>query len=99
MKSERRSQREGHREKDRFRKREGWKSKLCARLYRKLSICLAQHMPKSRGPRIREKGKEITSGAFLMKPILAIRDKIRRVEMFPNLSVKDRFKNFRKNGG
>ena len=55
--------------------------------------------PKSGRPRIREKGKEITSRAFLTKAILAIRDKIRRVEMFPNLPVKDRFKNFRKSGG
>ena len=51
------------------------------------------------GPRIREKGKEITSRAFLTKAILAIRDKIRRIEMFPNLPVKDRFENFRENGG
>jgi hypothetical protein len=34
-----------------------------------------------------------------MKAILAIRDKIRRIEIFPNLPVKDRFENFRKKGG
>src|SRR6201990_1694731 len=56
-------------------------------------------MPKSGGPRVREKGKEITRRAFLTKTILAIRDKIRRIEMFPNLPVKDRFENFRENGG
>src|ERR1044072_9239382 len=56
-------------------------------------------IPKSGGPRVREKGKKITSRAFLTKAILAIRDKIRRIEMFPNLPVKDRFENFRKNGG
>src|SRR6201990_1284957 len=50
-----------------------------------------------RGPRVREKGK-ITSRAFLTKAILAIKDKIRRNEMFPNFPIKDRFKNFRKNG-
>src|ERR1044072_4410552 len=48
-------------------------------------------MPKSGGPRVREKGKKITSRAFLTKAILAIRDKIKRIEMFPNLPVKDRF--------
>ena len=56
-------------------------------------------MPKSVGPIVREKGKEITSRAFRTKPILAIRYKIRRIEIFPNLPVKDRFENFRKNGG
>ena len=56
-------------------------------------------MPKSGGPRVREKGKKITSRAFLTKTILAIRDKIRRIEMFQNLPIKDRFENFRKNGG
>jgi hypothetical protein len=56
-------------------------------------------MPKSGGPRVREKGKEITSRAFLTKAILAIRDQIRRIKMFPNLPVKDRFENLRKNGG
>ena len=50
-------------------------------------------------PRVREKGKKITSRAFLTKAKLAIRDKIRRIEMFPNLPIKDKFKNFRKNGG
>src|ERR1700755_2839096 len=55
-------------------------------------------MPKSGGPRVREKGKKITSRAFLTKAILAIRDKISRIEMFPNLPIKDRFENFRKNG-
>ena len=55
-------------------------------------------MPKSGGPRVREKGK-ITNRAFLTKAILAIRDKIRRVEMLPNLLVKNRFENFRGNGG
>ena len=38
-------------------------------------------MPKSGGPRVREKGKKITSRAFLTKAILAIRDKIRRTEI------------------
>src|SRR6201990_3255907 len=56
-------------------------------------------MPKSGGPRVREKGKKITSRPFLTKAILVIRDKIRRIEMFPNLPVNDRFKNFRKYGG
>src|ERR1700755_238575 len=56
-------------------------------------------MPKSGGPRVRAKGKKITSREFLTKAILAIRDKIRRIEMVPNLPVKDRFENFRKNGG
>ncbi|KAL7637050.1 UNVERIFIED_CONTAM: hypothetical protein RMT77_012808 [Armadillidium vulgare] len=56
-------------------------------------------MAKSGGPRVREKGKKITSRAFLTKAILAIRDKIRRIEMFPNLPVKGRFENFRENGG
>src|SRR6201990_3650267 len=56
-------------------------------------------MPKNGGPRVTEMGKKITSRAFLTKAILAIRDKIRRIEMFPNLPVKDRFENFRKNGG
>ena len=56
-------------------------------------------MPKSGGPRVREKGKKITSREFLTKAILTIRDKIRRIEMFPNLPVKDRFENFRENGG
>ena len=51
--------------------------------------------PLSGGPRVKEKGEKITSRAFLTKAILAIRDKIRRVEMFPNLPVKDRFENFR----
>ena len=46
-------------------------------------------MPKSGRPRVRQKGKKITSRAFLTKAILAIRDKIRKVEMFPNLPVKD----------
>ena len=55
-------------------------------------------MTKSKGKRIREKGK-ITSRAFLTKVILAIRDKIRRIEMFPNLPVKDRLKIFREIGG
>ena len=40
-------------------------------------------MPKSRGPAVREKEKMITSRAFLIKVILAISDKIRRIEMFP----------------
>ena len=52
-------------------------------------------VPKSGGPRVRERGKEITSRAFLRKAIMAIRDKIRSIEMLPNLPVKDRFKNFR----
>src|ERR1700755_87565 len=56
-------------------------------------------MPKSGGPRVREKRKKITRRAFLTKAILAIRDKIRRIEMFPNLPVKDRFENFRENRG
>ena len=56
-------------------------------------------MPKSGGPRVREKGKEIISRAFLTKAILAIRDKIGSIEMFPNLPVKDRLENFRENGG
>src|ERR1700755_3624521 len=56
-------------------------------------------MPNSGGPIVREKGKKITRRAFLTKAILAIRDKIRRVEMLPNLPVKDRFENFRENGG
>src|SRR6201990_2063425 len=55
--------------------------------------------PKSGGPRVREKRKKITLRAFLTKAILAIRDKIRRIEMFPNLHVNDRFENFRENGG
>ena len=52
-----------------------------------------------RGPRVREKRKKITRRAFLTKPILAIRDKISRIKMFPNLHVKDRFENFREYGG
>src|ERR1700755_1514801 len=56
-------------------------------------------MSKSGGPRVREKGKEIPSRAFLTKAILSIRDKIRSIEIFPNLPVKDRFENLRKNGG
>ena len=36
-------------------------------------------MLKNGGPRVREKGKEITSRVFLKKPMLAIRDKIRRI--------------------
>ena len=56
-------------------------------------------MTKSGGTRVREKGKKLTSKEFLTKPILAIRDKIRRIEMFPNLPVKDRFEIFRKNRG
>src|SRR6201990_3764146 len=35
-------------------------------------------MPKSGGPRVRGRRKEITRRAFLTKDILAIRDKIRR---------------------
>src|ERR1700755_901545 len=98
------NQREDHREEDRFRKREVWKSKLCARLYRKPSICLAPQQKihrnaEERRTKSKEKGKKITSRTFLMKAILAIREKIRRIEMFPNLPVKDRFENFRKNGG
>ena len=54
-------------------------------------------MPKRGGSRVREKGKKITRRAFLAKAILAIRDKIRRIERFLNLPIKDRFKNFRKN--
>ena len=46
-------------------------------------------MTKSEGTRVREKGKKTTSRAFLTKAILAIRDKIRRIEMFPNLPAKD----------
>ena len=38
--------------------------------------------------RVREKGK-ITSTAFLTKAILTIRGKVRRIEMFSNLPVKD----------
>ena len=34
-----------------------------------------------------------------MKAIQAIRDKIGRIEIFPNLPVKDGFENFRKNRG
>src|ERR1044072_9911299 len=56
-------------------------------------------MPNSGGPIVGEKGKKITRRAFLAKAILAIRDKIRRVEMLPNLPVKDRFENLRENGG
>ena len=56
-------------------------------------------MPKSGRPRVRQKGKKITSRAFLTKAIPAIRDKIRRIEMFLNFSVKDRFENFGKKGG
>ena len=41
----------------------------------------------------------INSRAFLTKTILAIRDKMRRIEMFPNLPVKDSFENLRENGG
>ena len=52
-------------------------------------------MPNSGGPRVREKGKKFTSRVDLTKAILAIRDQIRRIKMFPNLSVKDRFQNFR----
>src|ERR1044072_2935103 len=36
-------------------------------------------MPKSGGRRVREKGKKITSRAFLTKALLAIRDKIGRI--------------------
>ena len=54
-------------------------------------------IPKSGVPRIREKKKKITSRAFLTKAILEIRDNIRRIEMFPNLPNKNRFKNFIKN--
>ena len=53
---------------------------------------------KSGGPRVRKYGKKITSRTFFKKAILAIRDKIGRIEMFPNLPVKDRLENFRKNG-
>ena len=56
-------------------------------------------MLKSGAPRVREKGKKFTSRAFLMKAILAIRDKIRRIEMFSNPPVKNKFENFRENGG
>ena len=55
-------------------------------------------MTKSGGPKIREKGN-ITSRAFLTKAILTNRDKIRGIEMFTNLPVKDRLENIRKNGG
>ena len=55
-------------------------------------------MAKSGRPIVRAKGK-IISRAFLTKAILAIRDKIKRIEMFPNLPVMDRFENFRKNEG
>src|SRR6201990_522788 len=48
------------REKDRFRKREVWKSKLCARLYRKLSICLAPQGKIHRNPR-RAEDQELES--------------------------------------
>ena len=56
-------------------------------------------MPKSGRPKVREQEKKIISRAFLTKAILAIRNKNRRIEMFPNLPVKDRFENFRKNEG
>src|ERR1700755_1415617 len=56
-------------------------------------------MPKPGGPTVRENGKEITSRAFLTKSILAVKDKIRRIEMFPNLPVKDRFENFGESRG
>src|ERR1700755_1955634 len=56
-------------------------------------------IPKSGGQRVREKRKKIKSRAFLTKAILPIRDKIRSIEIFPNIPVKDRFENFRKNGG
>ena len=36
--------------------------------------------------------------SFFPEAILAIRDKIRRIDMFQNLPVKDRFEKFRKNG-
>src|SRR6201990_2183034 len=63
------------REKDRFRKREVWKSKLCARLYRKLSICLAPQRKIHRNPEeLRTKSQkvgkeEITSRPFFTKAI------------------------------
>ena len=46
--------------------------------------------PKSGGPRVREKGKKITSRAFLTKAILVIREKIKRIKVFPNPPIKDR---------
>ena len=55
--------------------------------------------PNCEEPRIREKGKKITCRSFLAKALLGIGNKIGRNKMFPNLSVEDRFKNFRENGG
>ena len=39
-------------------------------------------MPKRGELRVKEKGKEITTRAFLTKAIMAIRDKVGRIECF-----------------
>src|SRR6201990_2903089 len=68
------NQREGHREKDRFRKREVLKSKLCARLYRKPLICpppqqkILRNVEERRTKSQREGKKRSPVERFLRKP-------------------------------
>src|SRR6201990_285027 len=78
------------REKDRFRKREVWKSKLCARLYRKPSICPAPHQTihrnaeKRRTKSQREGEERSTVECFLRKPYWRSEIRLEELRCFQN---------------
>lgn len=67
---------------------------MCPALSKAFDISNATEMPKSKGSTVREKKKKIVSRVFHPYAILAIRYKIRRVEIFINLPVEDILKNF-----